>query len=204
MCGLLACILAVLPVAARSAADDPPAIDPFGRKAAVREDAVPGYIELSDGTILPGHIYATRDTRLKIYDQQQERQREVPWNKIRQIQCDVDKEWMEDEWRFRENANDEKVFTGRRYPARIHVHTVTLADGTSIRGALSSVIYLQRAGEATRKFELHKRAKGKVGDRLESLVYVRTIRLGPEALADGQRRLKEQEARQRKAAGRAP
>jgi hypothetical protein len=185
------------PTAAMVAADDPPAVNPFGRKPAVRDDAVPGFIELSDGTVLPGHIHATRDTRWKIYDQQLERQREVPWNRIRRIECEVEKEWMEDEWRFRENASDQKVFTGNRYPARIHTHTITLDDGRTIRGDLSGVVYLQRPGEETQKFILHKRTKGNVGEQLDSLVFVREIRLGPDALQEGTKRQKEMEPLQR-------
>ncbi|MBM4089151.1 MAG: hypothetical protein FJ276_06950 [Planctomycetes bacterium] len=180
------------------AADEPPAINPFGRKPAVRDDAVPGYIELSDDTILTGHIHATRDTRLKIYDEELQRQREVPWDKIRQIESEVEKEWMEKEWRFRENANDQKVFTGNSYPARLHIHSITLTDGRAVRGSLSSVVYLQRTGEETRKFELHKRAKGQVGEELDALLFVRLIRLGPEALKEGEERLKQLEQQKTK------
>ena len=57
---------------------DPPAINPFGPKTAVRDDAVPGYIETSDGVIHPGRIYLTRDKRLEIVDEQLQRQREIP------------------------------------------------------------------------------------------------------------------------------
>jgi hypothetical protein len=191
-------VLALGPAVTGFGGDDQEAFDPFGRKRAIRDDAVPGYIELSDGSILPGHVHATRDTRLKIFDAQLERQREVPWNRIKQIQCDVEKEWMEDEWRFRENANDQKVFTGRQYPSRIYVHAVTLSDGRTIRGPLSTVVYLQCPGEKTRKFELHKRSKGGVGQDLRSLIYVRRIRLGPDALKEGEKRRREREEKMRK------
>ena len=36
-------------------AEEPPAINPFKTQPAEREDAVPGYVELSDGSIHPGH-----------------------------------------------------------------------------------------------------------------------------------------------------
>lgn len=186
---ILALLVLPLQTAPTIAAQEPPTIDPFGRKPAVRDDAVPGFIELSDGTILTGHIHATRDTRWKIYDRERQRQREVPWNRIRQIESQVEKEWMEREWRFRENANDQKVFTGRRYPARLHTHVITLDDGRTIRGDLSGVVYLQRPGEETLKFALHKRAKGEIGEPLHCLVFVRTIRLGAEALEEAERRL---------------
>ena len=52
-------------------AAEPPALNPFGSAAAEqRDDAVPGCLELSDGSLRPGLIYLTRDKRLKIYDEQ--------------------------------------------------------------------------------------------------------------------------------------
>ena len=110
---------------------------PVGRRAAghqslrqrqsEREDAVPGYVELSDGSIHPGMIYLTRDKRLQIYDEKLQRQREVPLQAVKQIDCSVKREWMEKEWRFKETTSDEKIYTGRSYPAREYLHTITLA-----------------------------------------------------------------------------
>jgi hypothetical protein len=36
---------------------------------------------------------------------------------IARIDCTVIKEWIERGWRFKENASDEKYYTGRTYPA---------------------------------------------------------------------------------------
>src|SRR5262249_21271577 len=58
--------------------DEPPAIDPFGPRSHGREDALPGHLELSDGTVRPGKLYLTRDARLRIFDNEQQRFREVP------------------------------------------------------------------------------------------------------------------------------
>ena len=44
-----------------------------------REDAVPGYLELSDGTIHPGLLSLTRDARLKIFEEERKQLREIPW-----------------------------------------------------------------------------------------------------------------------------
>ena len=98
-------------------AAEPPTIDPFGQAPAAREDGIPGYIELSDGTVRPGLIYLTRDMRLKVYDEQLQRQREAPLQAVKQIECNVKREWMEREWRFKETTSDEKVYTGRSYLA---------------------------------------------------------------------------------------
>jgi hypothetical protein len=174
-------------------AAEPPAINPFGPAPAEREsrrdDAVPGCIELSDGSIHAGLIYLTRDKRLKIYDEKIERQREIPLRVVKQIDCKVKKEWMEREWKYKETTSDEKMYTGRSYPAREYLHTITLRDGRTIAGPLAEIVYLQprqddskQAGEhrsepKVEKFLLQKRSKGEMGQELKSLVYVKRIKL---------------------------
>jgi hypothetical protein len=188
-----------------AAAEEPPALNPFGSQAkSVREDAVPGYIELSDGTIHAGQVFLTRDTRLTVNDQTLNRERRVPLQAVKEIQCSVKREWLEKEWRFKENANDEKVFTGRSYPSREYLHAITLKSGGTIKGPLSGIIYVEVPGERSpsetaadpapptepQRFILYKRHKGKLGADLKSLVYVRTVKLGPEALKEGLARAK--------------
>ncbi len=121
---------------------------------------MPGCIELSDGSIHPGLIYLTRDKRLKIYDEQLQRQREIPLRVVKQIDCAVKKEWMEREWKYKETTSDEKMYTGRSYPAREYLHTITLRDGRTITGPLAEIVYVQpqddsskTTGEGTRRTE---------------------------------------------------
>ncbi len=178
-----------LAVAGSAAADDPPAIDPFGPRTGGREDAIPGYLELSDGSVHPGRLYLTRETKLKIYDGAKKSFREIPLDAVSRIDCAVEKEWTEKEWRFKENASDEKVYTGRSYPAREYSHTITLGDGRTIRGPLSAIVYVEPAagGEAER-YLLHQRDKGEPGTDLKALLYVRKVRLGEKALEEGKKK----------------
>jgi hypothetical protein len=181
-------ILAVvlLGLAGPSWAQEPPVIDPFDSRPQDREDAVPGYLEMSNGTVHPGQLFLTRDLRLKIFDEKEQRQREIPFRAIRQIECRVLNEWLEKEWRFKENANDEKVYTGRSYPVREYVHVITLTNSKTIQGPLSGIVYVQAEGsDAPEKYLLHKRDKGEPGTELKSLLYVRSIRLGADALKEG-------------------
>jgi hypothetical protein len=174
--------------AVAAAADDPPAINPFGGAAADRDDAVPGYVELSDGSVHPGQVYLTRETKLKIFDEPEKKFRDVPLRVVKTIDCAVLKEWVEREWRFKENANDEKVYTGRNYPSREYVHTITLDDGRSVRGPLQAIVYVQPEGRKAERYLLHKRDKGEVGTGLEALTYVRSVRLGDQALEEGKQK----------------
>jgi hypothetical protein len=176
----------VIPVAA-----EPPAVNPFRPAPTRREDAVPGRLELSNGKIFAGQIYLTRNKRLMIYDEAKQRQREIPLSAVKQIDCQVKKEWMEKEWKFKELTKDEKMYTGRQYPAREYVHTITLHDGRTITGTLSGIIYVQPSDDPqapTEHFVLHKRDKGKWDQQLKDLVYVKAVKLGKEALAEGRKK----------------
>lgn len=185
-------VLAVL-TATAAVADEPPAINPFGNRSNEREDAVPGFVEMSDGAIHPGRIYLTRDARLQIYDRELKRRREAPLRVVEKIECQVVKQWMEKEWRFKENASNEKFYTGRTYPAREYEHTTTLHDGRTIKGPLSALMYVQPDNGGTPlKLILHHRDKGEIGSDLESLKYVRFVKFGDEAFQEAVRRAHEQ------------
>ena len=150
---------------------------------------MPGCVETSDGKVHPGQITLTRDARLKIFDEQQKKHREVPLKAIKRIDCTVLKEWVEEEWRFKENASDEKYFTGRTYPSREYTHTITLQNGQKIEGTLSGIVYVRApSAEDPDRYLLHKRDKGQPGTDLKSLVYVRSIQLGDKALEEGTRK----------------
>lgn len=181
--------LLALSCLASGRAEEPPALNPFGPRSADRDDARLGQIELSDGRIHRGMIYLTRDMRLKIHDDRLHRQREIPLDAVERIDCEVKREWMEKEWRFKETTADEKLLTGREYPVREYVHTITLRDGRKIKGPMSAIVYLRpttpetttpgetRKPSEPRRFVLHKRDKGPLDANLKSLVYVRSIRL---------------------------
>jgi hypothetical protein len=167
-------------------AEEPPSIQPFGEPETVRDDARPGVVVLSDGTMHRGLIYLTREKPLQIYDAAMQRQREVPLEAVQKIECAVQQEWLEKQWRFKEGANDEKVYAGRAYPVREYVHTITLSDGRTIRGPLSVIVYVEpkasKGGDRPmtsepERFMLKKRDKGEPGQTLKSLVYVKRIEL---------------------------
>lgn len=166
-----------------AAANEPPAINPFGpSETGQRADAMAGYLQLSDGTVIAGRLFLTRDARLKVYDTESERIREIPLAAVKRIQCRVEKEWIEKQWRFKENANNEKVYTGHSYPVRQYTHKITLNNGAEVDGPLSAIIYIQpEQSAAPRRFLLHKRQPGPLDTSLESLVYVETIELGDTA-----------------------
>lgn len=162
--------------------EDPPRIDPFSPTTIPRDDTIGGELRLSDGTIHAGDIFLPRDVRLKIRDLSKQQVREIPLSAVQRIECRIEREWQEKEWRFVENADQRKVYTGRSYPVRQYTHTITLHNGRSITGPLSAVVYVRNDGaQEPHKFLLHKRQKGELGQKLSDLVYVRSIVLGAAA-----------------------
>jgi hypothetical protein len=192
-CLVIGVILPLVAAIQTKAMQEPPALNPFGppleRPDQRRDDAVPGFVEMSDGKVHPGQIFLTRDARLKIYDESQKKHREIPLKAIKRIDCTVQKEWVEKEWRFKENASDEKYFTGRTYPTREYSHKITLRNGQTVQGTLSAIVYVRpESADAAQRFLLHKRDKGEPGTRLESLTFVHSVKLGPEAFQEGKRK----------------
>jgi len=173
--------------------------NPFaaGEEGGVRKDAVPGYVELSTGAKVPGHIFTTRAKRVKIFNLQKKIYEYVPVPAMRKIETLVEWERMEKEWRFKEAGSPEKVYTGRSYPARKFAYRLTLLGGHTITGhILGQPLYLARPSRAsgssdegkTDRFVLHDRQKGPLDTTLEDLVYIRSVTLGREAYEEATKR----------------
>jgi len=165
--------------------------NPFGaaEDAGVREDAVPGYVELSSGAKVPGRIFTTRGARLKIFNLEKEVYEYVPVPAVRKIETVIEWERMEKDWRFKEAGSPEKVYTGRSYPARKFAYRLTLLGGHTITGhILGQPLYLAREGK-TDRFILHDRQKGPMDTTLEDLVYLKRVVLheaGQQTIGNGQ------------------
>ena len=174
--------------------------NPFGsgKQAVRRKDAVPGYIELSDGVKHPGRIYTTRAKRLKIYNLKRNIYEFVPVPACKQIDVILEWERMDRQWRFKEAGNPEKVYTGRAYPLRMLAWRLTLRNDHEIVGhILGQPLYAHQDGKAER-FLLHKRDKGPLGAKLDDLIYIRRVVFGPDAY---KKALEELKAHDRSARG---
>lgn len=159
------------------------AASPFSaaRTGPTRPDAVPGYVELSNGLKAPGHVYTTRAKRLKIFNVDGEVYEYVPVPACQRIEAVVEWARVDKQWRFKEAGSPEKVYTGESYPVRMLSWRLTLRNGHEIVGhILGQPLYLEHNRKRER-FILHKRDKGPLGKTLEDLVYVRRVEFGPQA-----------------------
>ena len=159
-------------------ADDQPE-PPIKRNAPPPEDSVPGVLLLSSGERVEGSVHLTRDSVLKFTDPAKKKLLRVRLDELTHIEQRVVEEHMEKEWRWLENANDKKVFTGKEYPMRELETVLHFKDGRTLAGPLTAPIFVANAN-GDRRFLLHKRQKGDVGTKLADLVYVKLVDFRPQ------------------------
>ncbi len=169
------------PAARPSGNEDAPgwSESPFRRKGGFsRDDALPGVIELSDGTQLPGGIFTTRDKPWIVWVAGEKRWRRIPPLAVLSITAVLVQERMELKWRWKAMGEPEKVYTGQKYPFRRFLWKFHLIDDTYITGAVKGQpvwVETQNGARTTGPFILHERSKGKTDQKLVNLIYVKKI-----------------------------
>jgi len=141
-------------------------------------DSVPGYLLLSNGDRVEGHVHLTRDAVLKFTDPDTKKLLRIRLDELTHIEQKPIVERMEKEWRWLENANDQKVYTGREYPMRKLRTILHLKTGRTLQGVLTALLYVSNEN-GRQRFVLHKRQKGKPGEKLSDLLYVKLVDFRP-------------------------
>jgi hypothetical protein len=137
-------------------------------------------VVFSDGKKHAGLLWLTPGKRLKIFDRAKQEYREFNLHEVVAVKVDPEEEVMERVWRWKENASDEKVYTGETYPWRKYVTTLTVRDAegkqTTVTGDVTAELYLEeKPGEKPMRVVLYRRDKGKVGEKLSDLIYVTAV-----------------------------
>ncbi|MDY6914534.1 MAG: hypothetical protein SVT52_08780 [Planctomycetota bacterium] len=154
-----------------------------------REDALPGVIQLSDGTLLAGSLYTTRGHNWQLYIESQKRWRQIPLITVLSIAAIVREEKMVQQWRWKAMGTPERVYTGREYPTRRLKWSFHLIDGSRLIGTIKGQpLWLEQNGKTFGPFVLHERSKGQLGQKLSELIYIKKLyvsrRLAEAVLAD--------------------
>ncbi len=151
---------------------------PIQRDAPTDPDSVSGFLVLSNGTRVEGRVHLTRDATLKFFDPDRKKLIDVRLAELTHIEQKPVDEHMEKEWRWLEDGNDTKVYTGREYPMRELTTTLHFKDGRTLTGPLASLIFV--AGDnGDQRFLIQKRQKGECGQKLADLVYVTCVDFRP-------------------------
>jgi hypothetical protein len=151
---------------------------PIRKDVPPRADAIPGYLSLSNGDRIEGDVYLTRDAKMKVFVTEKKENQTFGLDEVLYIEQTPATEQMEKEWRWKENASDEKVYTGKEYPWRLLTTTLHLKDGRTVTGDLTQLVYV-RNKNGEQRFILHKRQKGEPGQKLADLLYVKLLDLRP-------------------------
>jgi hypothetical protein len=183
----------VYPPPASQPAERPPS--PFGPPGLEREDAIPGYVELSNGELAVGRIYTTRDKALRLYVRDLKRFLPIPLRSLKTIAGHLEWGREEPEWRWREMGSDDKLYSGRSYPVLKAYYTFTLLDGRAYTGdCQTQPLYVATRTETTR-FILWQRHKGELGQTLADLRYIKAAHFGEQAMQRGLQMLEKDPAR---------
>jgi hypothetical protein len=135
-----------------------------------------GTVELSDGRVLKGVVRTTPGKPIRVWSEARKEYLDLSIDSIAKLEAVVLWERDEPEWRFKESGHDEKVYTGKTYPARETAYKVTLTTGDVVEGGIVAPLYVKADGKTTQHV-LNKRSKGEVGKTLAELVYVRAVML---------------------------
>jgi len=163
-----ACIVALATVTATASenADEP--APPFEESFAERKDARPGWILLSDDTVVEGAVFTTRGKPLTIFNRTDKEYVRLDWAEIARVDVAVENNVLERDWRWKEGGSDVKVYTDLYYMWHKYLTTITLKDGEKIKGDVSAPIYVMPQGKDERlRFILHKRNKGQKAEKDE-------------------------------------
>jgi hypothetical protein len=142
-----------------------------------REDALPGVLELSDGRIIVGGLYTTREKPWEIWVEAEKRWRQIPFLNCLSLNAVVVEEKMEQRWRWKEMGVPEKVFTGKEYPARIFEWKLHLIDGAYLQGTVKGQpIYCEMPnGKTFGPMVVHERFSGQDGQTLKDAIYIKRV-----------------------------
>jgi hypothetical protein len=141
--------------------------------------AVEGSIAKDDGSVTSGEVSTKYGQPLTIFDRAKRRFVDVQIPDVARIDVAIEEEHEEPFWYWRESGSDVKVYTGKTYPWRKYLTTVTLRDGTKLEGDLSGPIYIKDSSGKEARLILYKRQKGDEGQKPSDLSYVKSIVLAP-------------------------
>ena len=138
-----------------------------------------GTVTLSDGTVLNGNLSTTPGKPLRFWVEEDKRYVDVTLDQLVSMQAEVLWERDEPEWQYAALGQDQKVYTGKTYPAREVAYHVTLQNGDTFLGSIAAPITVTtEKGEQT--FVLHKRDKGDIGIPVAKLLYVKQVTVDAE------------------------
>ena len=135
-----------------------------------------GTVELSDGTKYEGRIRIS-EGKFKIYTAENKDFTTVWQEEVQTIETFVENERQEKKWIWKEDGRSFKIYTGETYPIRELKSRVAFPDGSKLEGRIyARTMHVKETEDAEPiKLLLQKQMEGRVGEKLDALVYVKKV-----------------------------
>lgn len=146
---------------------------------------MPVIVTFSDGSVTAGEARVIGSRPLTLVPIGEDRQRMFQLSDLALLEQTVEKAGMEHPWTFKEAGKPEKVYLDGEYPLVNLRTTVTLINGSVVTGHVISAALSLKSGDGQQKLFLQRQLKGTRSEKLEDLVYLRTIRLTANAIEGG-------------------
>ena len=174
-------------------------------REATKNGPRPAAVYLSDGQVFTGDVLLTPGRRFKLNvpkagalkttdmvtgeDVQYGKVRTFTFAPVREIRFYPEKEEMQRKWRFIEETKyneataeadytpAKKEFSDRPYPLRYLAATVVFDSNEVLSGHLYTATVYLKTEKKTQRFVLRSKQRGREGQTLDDLVYVRRIKL---------------------------
>ncbi len=147
-----------------------------------QDQVLSGTVLLSSGKTIKGEIEMDHPGVFSIYSPEMKRRMRISPSKVARVTFTVEKEELLQGWMFQEESRNTKIRLPFFRPIRELRVTVTLKTGQRIKGHMDPAVLhvFEEKGdeEEEHKIVLTSHQRGKKGQKLEDLVWVREIVLG--------------------------
>lgn len=137
--------------------------------AAVAQSNRLAMVQFSNGEQAEGTLSLTPGDELKIHDGKE--LKTLGLDVVQDMVFEPEKETMEQKWRFLEAGRTQKEKWGKPFPVREMRATVSVADGTVIRGHVYTTVLYLEGKEQTTKVVLRAKDRGNEGQTFADIVY---------------------------------
>jgi hypothetical protein len=149
---------------------------------ATAQDEITGRALLSDGKVVAGELEAAGDGRVGIFVPQLKKRFRVRLHEIARLDTTVEMETLQQGWMFEEESSSRKIKLPFFYPIRKYRTRILLTSGQVLEGHLdATVIHVYPEDEDADPVRLFllTHHKGEKGGKLDDLVFLRELVVGP-------------------------
>lgn len=142
--------------------------------AAPTKEKVAAIVTFSDGATVAGELSMMGPRPLTLAPTGAKHQKSFYFRDILSLEHVPETATMEKPWTFKEMGKHEKIYFDGEYPLINFKTTIRLIDGSSVSGHIISAVLVVRGDEKS-KFFFKRQIKGKLGQKLDDIVYATRI-----------------------------